>query len=93
MATFLVNYDLLKTGQNYDGLIEKLKSYPHWCRFMASSWFVVSTSEDCVSIHADLAAEIDSNDKLIVMDVTGDTAVWDGLSDQVTTWIQTNLGG
>ena len=65
---YLVTYDLNKSGQNYDGLISAIKKYPY-CKALYSAWFIKSSSS-ADSISADLSKHIDSNDNLLVLEVT-----------------------
>ena len=88
--TLLVEYDLSKPGQNYPGLIDYLKSFPNWCHHLKSAWFV-KTSGTAAELAEKLWGFLDRNDKLIVIDVTSDTAAWYNLPTEVSNWIKKNI--
>lgn len=88
--TLMVGYDLNKTGQNYDKLIEALKSnYDNWWHHLDSTW-LIKTSKTCVEVRDELRAFIDSNDELLVAELTG-VAAWCGIADSGSTWLKNNL--
>lgn len=65
MSAYIVCYDLMKQGQNYDCIIKKLEAYPsHW-HMQQSVWIVVG-EETAVQIRDDLKSCLDTNDKLFV---------------------------
>lgn len=90
MATYWVNYDLNKTGQNYDSLITYLKSHDNWARPLASSFFV-KTALTTAQLRDGILQHIDTNDDVVVVNVTGDGwATW-GLGDELNNWIRDNI--
>jgi hypothetical protein len=90
MRTLLVGYDLKKPGQNYGPLYEKLKSYQTWWHALDSTW-MVRADLTVVQLRDQLRPFIDSNDGLLVMDVTSDAAAWVGFSQQASDWIHAQL--
>ena len=89
MATYIVTYDLHKTGQNYSCLTEKLEEYgTHW-HAQGSVWIIVS-SQSAKSIRDNLSSCLDSNDKIIVAKLSGEAA-WKGYSKNINDWLQNNL--
>jgi hypothetical protein len=90
LATFLIDYDLNKPEKDYPKLIDHIKSYPNWCRYLMSSW-MIKTDRTTTQVRDDMRAFIDANDDLIVVDVTADSAAWYGLSDEISNWIKNNL--
>lgn len=90
MKTMLVGYDLNRTGQNYNDLIDRLKQYPNWWHHLDSTW-LIKTDNDHKEVRDTLKALIDANDELLVIDVTGDAAAWAGFSDKGGTWIRANI--
>lgn len=89
VASYIVTYDLHKSGQNYDGLISAIKAYGTWCKLQQSVWIVVS-AKTSVQIRDDLKMHIDSNDKLFVALLAGEAA-WTGYTTEISDWIQKNL--
>jgi len=69
----LVTYDLLKVGQNYDGLIQKIKSFGTVAKVCESAW-VIKTNLTSMQVASALLGQIDSNDRLFVTSLTVDTA-------------------
>lgn len=90
MKSYLVTYDLTRPGTNYSDLIEYLKSFPKWCHAEKSVW-VVKTDLACTTLRDKLWTYMDGNDKLLVVDVTGDTAAWHGLPQEISNWLKQNL--
>lgn len=91
MATILIGYDLNKRGQDYTSLIEKIKSLTEgWWHCLDSTWFIKSSLTP-VQIRDVLRSYVDSNDELLVMDVSGDAAAWSGFDDACSKWLVDNL--
>ena len=85
---YIITYDLCKPGQNYDELINAIKTY-NWCKIAESAW-VVTTTKKASEIRDHLKSKIDKNDKLFVGKLNGEAA-WYGESDTVTKWLKENL--
>jgi bifunctional pyridoxal-dependent enzyme with beta-cystathionase and maltose regulon repressor activities len=90
MNVLQVIYDLNRPGQNYNDLIEYLKSQHNWCRPLESTWIVVTT-KSTTGLRDEIKRFIDANDEVLVMDVKGDYWACLGLSKQVTDWLQENV--
>lgn len=75
MKTYLISYDLYKTGQNYELLIENIKklSPNNWCHPLESLWVIKSNFES-IQIRNDLRNFIDENDLILVAQITENTA-------------------
>lgn len=89
MKTLLVGYDLNK-AKDYPKLHEALKAEPLWWHYLDSTWLVRSNSS-CFEMRDKLRSLIDSDDELLVIDVTGDSAGWVGFPDRAGQWIKDNL--
>lgn len=85
MSAFIVTYDLIQQGQNYQCIIGKLKEMGAY-HLQQSVWIVSSTSS-AIAIRDALAPCLDRNDKLFVGRL--DSAAWNGYSDDVTAWLKT----
>lgn len=81
----LVTYDLNKSGQNYDSLIENIKTLGAWAKIQQSVWYI-HTSYSSQEVLDILSKVTDYNDSLFVAELTN--ANWLGLSDKVTKFIQ-----
>lgn len=90
MNSILVGYDLNKSGQNYTTIIEALKSSGVWFRGLDSTW-IIKTTESASQIMARLEPLIDSNDELLVIDITGDFATWTGFDQDTSDWLKKQL--
>jgi hypothetical protein len=88
--TLLITYDLSKPGQAYTKLIDHLKSYGTWWHHLESTW-LVRTTEEPTEARNRLKPFLDENDKVLVLDVTGDRAAWRGLSQSATDWLHKHL--
>lgn len=90
MKTILVSYDLRAPGKDYNRLWEHLRSYGDYIKPLESFWFL-RTLYSAKDVKNKVRQYIDTNDRLMVIDVTGDAAAWYGLGDQYSQWIKTNL--
>jgi hypothetical protein len=90
MNTMLISYDLKSPGRDYENLWKHLRSYPDYRKPLESFW-LVKTSSNHKTIWDETAKHIDSNDKLMVIDVTKDGAKWRISDDEVSQWIKNNL--
>lgn len=82
-----VSYDLNKSGQDYDSVINAIKSLGAWAKVQKSLWYVKSQLE------ASKAAELvyrsmDQNDSLIVVDATDSNACWYNISKEASEHIR-----
>lgn len=82
-----ISYDLNSPGQDYEKVIEKIKSLGSWAKVQKSLWFVSSI------LTAEQAAKsvwqvMDRNDSVIVVDSKNNDAHWYNLSDEVSKHMQ-----
>ena len=89
MNNLFISYDLKNPGQNYDRVIAAIKTLGSWAKVQYSLFYVSSVYS------AKQAAEIvrraqDANDTLIVIDTTANEAVWYGIDQEVSTFMQQN---
>jgi hypothetical protein len=90
MAVLLVGYDLNSPGQDYGELIEHLKSVGAWWHHLDSTW-LLKTSRTPSQLRDELSSFLDSNDELLVLDVTSDSWATKGIAKTGTDWIRNNL--
>lgn len=89
MAAYIVTYDLIKEGQNYECLHKKLQAYgTHW-HMQRSVWIVV-TGKSSKEVRNDLLPCLDQNDKLFVAKLSGEAA-WHGYGNKATEWLKSNI--
>jgi hypothetical protein len=84
----IVTYDLIKPGQNYEKLIQRIKQYGEWARLGGSS-YLISTANSPVEVRNYLSVVLDQNDKLWV-GVAPAPSAWHGLPNDVSNWILSN---
>ncbi|USK40153.1 CRISPR-associated protein Cas2 [Cytobacillus firmus] len=89
MKSYLISYDLIGPNRDYDSVTEKIKSYGTWARPLESVW-IIKTDDAATTIRDNIASVMDSNDKLIVVQLSG-TAAWRNLSDEMGKWLKENL--
>jgi hypothetical protein len=86
----MISYDLRlpESSSDYADLITEIKRDP-WCRPMASLW-LIRTDQKPADTVARLWRQMDVNDRLLVVDISGDLMSWQGLAPEVTRWIHEN---
>lgn len=87
MRTHLITYTLYAPEQNYSDLIKAIKRYRGWCRLMPATW-QIRTSETPGQVRDKLKRHISSNDKLYVVDVTGQSWAAYNLANDAATWMK-----
>lgn len=87
--SYLIGYDLNKSGQDYKTLIEEIKKLGKWWHCLDSTWIIKADSSTTI-IRDNLKKFIDSNDELLVVCLTGEGA-WTGFSDECSNWLKNNL--
>ena len=88
MATMLIAYDLRKPGQDYDQLYEVIKGLGGaWWHHLDSTW-LLKTSKSAVEVRNAIAAVIDVNDELLVINVTSRARAWRGFNDRGGAWLK-----
>ncbi|OII18437.1 hypothetical protein [Curtobacterium sp. MCBA15_013] len=90
MAVHWVNYDLNKRGQNYTELIDYLKSHRGWARPVRNSYFV-DTAMSASELRNEIKQRVDSNDVVMVVDVSGADWATLSVSKVVTEWLREHL--
>nr|DAG78713.1 MAG TPA: Cas system-associated protein [Caudoviricetes sp.] len=84
-----ITYDLNKSGKNYEGVFDAIKSLGNWAKYQKSAWYVntnYTASQACALVWA----KMDADDSLMVVDASHNVAAWQGLTSQVATHIQQN---
>ena len=89
MKTFQVIYELSKPGRDYSELVEYLSSFNSWTRALDSTWFI-RTRKSEETVRDELMRFLDSNDRVMVLDVTEDAWAANFTSDS-TNWMYSNM--
>lgn len=91
MNAILIGYDLNKSGQNYDQLLDAIRAqFPNYWHCLDSTW-IVKTNATPVEVRDWLQSYIDANDELFVVDITGKAAAWTGFVGNCNDWLKNNL--
>lgn len=92
MNTLLVSYDLgmPETYDDYKVLIQYIKSYPMWAKPLQSVW-MIKTTKTSAQVRDEIQTKIDSNDKVLVMDVTKTGWATFNISKEVADWMKNNI--
>jgi hypothetical protein len=90
MAAFMISYDLNQLGQNYSNLFEAIKALGTWWHCLDSTW-IVKSNLTASGIRDILQRHIDSNDKLIVVRLTGEAAWTNSFGANCSNWLKNNL--
>ena len=89
MNNLFISYDLNSPGQDYAVVIEAIKSLGNWAKVQKSLWYVKSACTASAAVEK-IWPKMDKNDSLIVIDTTNKTAAWQGVSDEVSNYLQAN---
>ena len=81
---YVVSYDLRKRGKNYIGLTEQLQNSPLWWHYLESTW-LIATSESPSELYNRLAAHLDSDDSILIIEAGKDIGGW--LPKEAWEWI------
>ena len=77
MSNLFIAYDLNAPGQNYDSVRDAIKALGQWHQFQFSL-FYVHTEHSAAEAFAVIAAVMDKNDRLAVIDASGGVvSTWD----------------
>jgi len=87
--SYLIGYDLNKSGQDYTTLIQEIKKLGNWWHCLDST-FIVKSSSTASLTRDHLKKFIDSNDELLIVCLTGEGA-WTGFSEKCSEWLKKNL--
>ena len=81
-----ISYDLYAPGQNYERVIEAVKSLGNWAKVQKSFWYV-NSHYSSAQARDFMWAAMDANDSVIVVDATNNAANWKNISDEVGEYI------
>ena len=92
MNTYLISYDLglPETYSDYKILTQYIKSYSTWAKPLQSVW-LIKTEKTLAQVRDEIRTKVDSNDKILVVDVTKNGWATFNISKEVTDWMKNNL--
>ena len=82
-----ISYDLNSPGQNYNDVINAIKSLGGWAKIHKSYWYVNSTKTASEALNVVWAA-CDPNDTVYVVDATNNSASWQNLDPDAAKYIK-----
>jgi hypothetical protein len=77
-------------GEAYDGLVKAIQSLGTWWHHLETVW-IVQCTDSPGEIRDKLKSHIGSEDQLLVIDISGDTAGWIGINDAGSKWLTGNI--
>lgn len=82
-----ISYDLYSPGQNYEKVIERIKSLGNFAKIHKSYWYVnsVYTARQAAD---HVWGVMDKNDTVYVVDATNNNAAWQNLPTNVASHIK-----
>jgi hypothetical protein len=91
VATLMIGYDLDEPGQNYEAVSDAIKSLSStWWHRLDSTW-LVKTTLNATQARDRIWAVMDSNDELLVINITGDA--WAAQGFDSYKWLKDNMSG
>lgn len=75
---YFITYDLNKAGQDYENVIQAIKSASDgaWCTYWESSYLIRSNYQSAQEVSDKITKYLDSNDSLLVIEVINNTQGW-----------------
>jgi hypothetical protein len=90
-ATVLIAYDIHPpAGEAYDELIAAIKALGTWWHHLETIW-IVKCNHTPAYVKNQLGQRIGSDDQLLVLDISGDTAEWLGINETGAKWLTDNV--
>ena len=87
----MVSYDLIKR-KDYPELWDALKAYKIYAHLLGSTWIIVS-QKSAMDICTALLQHIDADDKIIVTEITSNSAWSMSFSEAIRKWLRQVLWG
>lgn len=91
MNTLLISYDLgvPETSDDYKTVIDYIKSH-NWAKPLQSLW-LIKTNKESATVRDELESITDTNDRILVVDITGDGWATARVPAEVTEWMKNNV--
>lgn len=89
VPSYLISYDLVKE-KDYSKIIERIKLIANGCSSPLESVWIIGHNGSASDIRDALKPYIDSDDKLLVVKLTGEGA-WTNLGSKKSEWLKVNL--
>ena len=86
MNSYCISYDLCSPHRDYSSLYDAIRDYGTYAKITESFW-IVRSSGTSTTIRDNLSTHIDSNDKLFIAKLSGESA-WSNLNEGTTKWLK-----
>ena len=92
MNCYLITFDLNKEGQDYESIIRNIEGLRpgDFCKCLKNVW-IVKTSLNSEQIRKKLEQFVDSNDQILVANITHDTSWSKNLKENACSWLNDHL--
>lgn len=90
MKSYLITFDLNKEGQDYEAIIKRIEGLGAYRKCLKNTW-VVKTSWTAPQICDYLIKQLDKNDSVLVVELTGNASWSSNLGDSITNWLKNTL--
>ncbi|NTW30461.1 MAG: hypothetical protein HGA33_04225 [Candidatus Moranbacteria bacterium] len=93
MRALLVCYDLgvPESSEDYQKIADYIDTFPDWCKPLQSQWIVLSDGKSVSDVRNDLMTLTDTNDKILVIDITDDLWASARLKTSVADWLKAKV--
>lgn len=89
MSVYMISYDL-NEEKNYDAINNAIKNQGKWAKILTTTYIVISDYPSA-EIRNNIQKDIDSDDKIFVARLKGETAWTNSFSEAVTNWLINNI--
>lgn len=89
MKSYLVACELNRPGKSYPEVSRAFETFARIWHHLESVW-IVKTDWTAREVRNHLKPHIDSSDKLLVVELTGEGA-WSGFNDEAVSWLSEHL--
>jgi hypothetical protein len=91
LATILIACDIHSSkGEVYEKLVQTIQSLGSWWHHLETIW-IVRSAQTPDGIRDKLKSHIGTDDQLLIIDISNDTAGWVGINDIGSKWLHENI--
>jgi hypothetical protein len=90
MTNYMIGYDLLDPGQDYQDLFDAIEEIDSTCWHCLDSTWIVQSELSATEIRDALKVHLDDNDRLLVTAIKR-PAAWTGFKGDCAKWLKNNL--
>jgi hypothetical protein len=91
LATILIACDIHSSkGEVYEKLVQTIRSLGSWWHHLETIW-IVRSIQTPGEIRDKMQSHIGTDDQLLIIDISNDTAGWVGINDVGSKWLHENI--